>query len=103
MKFLFESLLKIIFFVILLPFKTIDLIARWFIAASFIISSKPTQEELIKVNSRWRDDDYQRKLFEQTYDYPKSAYWRRFRRHFYHKFILSFIVWLILIIRYTIL
>lgn len=102
----FQSLLfvilKFIMWVILSPFKIVDYIVRWYI----VLSTYNTNEfkEFMDLKRQGIEvHNSEKKLFESIFDNPKSKYWRGFSRHKYHKFIFSIMVWIILIIRYTIL
>ena len=98
-----ELVFKIIFFVILLPFKIIDVIIRWCIAAKLFLSDT---NRAIKYAQMKHDgtltNHIEKEFFLSAYDYKHQAYWRKYRLHKLHRYILSLIVWIFLIVRFSI-
>lgn len=97
-----EVLFRIIFFIILIPFKVIDFICRLVIGVKLAFSNK---NRLLTsyYKKNYIGDELNRMILDLAYNYPPSVIWRKFRRHLYHKYIISLMVWVILIIRYTVL
>lgn len=102
-----EFVFRIIFFFVLIPFKIVDRIGAMMVSIKFFSSNKDKVSLLYNEAKAFHSSNFKesftKKMFELSYDYPLIAYWRKFTRDKYHKYILSIMVWSILIVRYTVL
>lgn len=104
LQFLFEFIVKVVFFIILLPHKIIDTVAGWYTTMSFTFSQKELFKKYVyykQLGSSSADDVF-KKIFETSYDVPSQVYFRKLRQHKYHKYVISILIWSTLIIRYLI-
>lgn len=98
-----ESVFKIIFFIILFPFKVIDVVVRYCIAIRFFFANKELTKKYLQLKTSGIENDYvEKELFLSAFDFPPQVYWRKFRNHKYHRYIVSIIFWTFLIIRLTV-
>lgn len=99
---LLETIFKVIFFVLFLPYKIVATIVSYYIGLKLTLKHKNQiiQNKAILVDSEYKSR-IARDLFYLCYDEPINVGWRKFKRNKINKWAISLIVWSTLIYRYT--
>lgn len=94
-----EAIFRLIFFVILLPYKILSFVIRYTIG--IVSALKYKEKVLIELKLNQDKMSVARFIFYQSYDDKFVANWRSFNRKIINRWIISLMVYVILIIRFT--
>lgn len=94
-----EALFRLIFFVLLLPYKILSLIMRYTLSILNVLKYK--EKVLVELKLNQDKNSVARFIFYQSYDDKIVANWRSFNRKRINRWIISLMVYAILIIRFT--
>ncbi len=94
-----EAIFRLIFFVILLPYKILSFVIRYTIG--IVSALKYKEKVLIELKLNQDKMSVARYIFYQSYDDNIVAGFRRFNRKRINRWIISLMVYVILIIRFT--